>query len=94
MAVLPPALPEGDGVSLGAPLPICCVPFFCLSPGVRFTILPSPDVEVPVWGHGSWGLGAQCPRSVPRSLSSISCSPIAYYHMLLWLQLTPMSSIG
>lgn len=55
MAVLPPALPEGDGVSLGAPLPIYCVPFFCLSPGVRFTILPSPEVEVPVWGHGSWG---------------------------------------
>lgn len=91
MAVLPPALPEGDGVSLGAPLPIYCVPFFCLSPGVRFTILPSPEVEVPVWGHGSWGArsSVSMQRAQLHFLFSIAC-----YHMLLWFQLTLMSSIG
>lgn len=41
MAVLPPALPEDERVSLWDPLPICCFPFYALesqSEGTNLTL--------------------------------------------------------
>ena len=48
-----PARERGD-LSRGPFAYVMHIPLFCLSPGVRCTILPSPDVEDPM---GVMGLG-------------------------------------
>ena len=56
MNVCPAPCParERGGLSGGPFAYVMHIPLFCLSPGVRCTILPSPDMEDPM---GVMGLG-------------------------------------